>query len=153
MCSERAQGRQVDPTTNAVYHPKSNPAPEDAKLKERLQDVSDEAGNASRISGNHASYDRRLAALQKWSQQFGLVKDGVCEVPLDLPVAAAGDKSQAAEAVLETLQGVLDFKQAEFDLERLEAQHRVDHPVEDPVVEAEEGEPEEPAQLTEAASI
>lgn len=37
-CKRRAAGRKVDPTTQTVYHPQDNAAPEnDAKLVDRLQ--------------------------------------------------------------------------------------------------------------------
>lgn len=49
----RAANRQIDPTTNIVYHSEFSPAPEaDAKLKERLQAYTDEAGNEARIEAN-----------------------------------------------------------------------------------------------------
>lgn len=35
-CLERVTGRKIDPTTQVIYHPESNPVPEDPKIKERL---------------------------------------------------------------------------------------------------------------------
>lgn len=49
-CLRRATGRKIDPTTNTIYHPEYNPAPEgDAKLQERLTEYNDDAGDHSRL--------------------------------------------------------------------------------------------------------
>jgi len=43
----------VDPTTNIVYHPLWNPAPEDPKLLDRLTDFNDESGAPVRLENNN----------------------------------------------------------------------------------------------------
>jgi len=65
-CVRRSTGRKIDPTTSTIYH-EDSPAPEsDAKLLERLQDYTDESGDAKRLRHNHTNYDRTMAALLKW---------------------------------------------------------------------------------------
>ena len=53
--------------------------PEDAKIIDRLQDYTDEAGDSDRMQKISSSYQQSIQAIKQWLTRFGLSNlDGTC---------------------------------------------------------------------------
>jgi hypothetical protein len=62
-CQRRAKNRKIDPVTNTIYHMEDDPpadTKDNAKLLERLQVYTNEAGNADRIAAASKRYDHSV---------------------------------------------------------------------------------------------
>ena len=132
----RARGRKIDPQTNQVYHMEDSPPPEDtkdAKLLDRLQTYSDEAGNEDRLNKVNKRYEESKQLMFDFTEQFGLVsKDSVeCKVPLNMQVKSSdwdkwNDKEAVKEAVQDQIKKVIAFKQEAFDEVRERVHRQID---------------------------
>ena len=63
-------------------------APEDSKVLDRLQDYTDEAGDAERMQKISSGFAQSITAIKQWLTRFGLnSSDGACcEVQLDMDI-------------------------------------------------------------------
>ena len=62
--------------------------PEDAKVNDRLQEYTDEAGEPERLQKISNSFSQSIQAIKQWITRFGLsTANGECQVQLDMEVA------------------------------------------------------------------
>ena len=87
-CERRSKNRKIDPQTNIIYHLEDNPPPDDNKIKERLQDYTDDAGDASRMEQTSQRFSNSIQAITEWTERFGHLdqKTGECASPLDMVI-------------------------------------------------------------------
>ena len=63
-CIRRSKGRKQDPTTSIIYS--AADVPEDPKVKDRLVEVVDEAGDQKRIAHTSEVYSAKVASVKTW---------------------------------------------------------------------------------------
>ena len=64
-------------------------APEDTKILDRLQDYTDEAGDAERMQKISTGFTQSIKAIKQWLTRFGLASVGSnsdCDVQLDMDI-------------------------------------------------------------------
>lgn len=86
----------------------------------RIQDAEEsEAKDQKRITQVNEQFDIKISNLKKWTEQFGLIEDGICKVALNQEVVSDDWTLESVKnQALACVKKVVQFKQNLFDQQR-----------------------------------